>query len=222
MFQTTEIEARRMSNLVTYSGRWRWLLFGERMVTYFRQPPPIPLPRSVEQPPTKIIVPLDALDRLAYLLYDPAHPTFPPTPGKSSPGTSSPSTSGYPYLSVPAWGRSFRYLNWQWYPPPPPLFLDVDDANYSCALYFSDENWGIFRLHMGIFERRVWITIDEPVKPALKASVAEFPALSRPEKSGEVWPDRALVFLPSGSISAAIKVGVYEGEPVCKVRISIN
>ncbi|PVH77501.1 HET-domain-containing protein [Cadophora sp. DSE1049] len=102
-----------------------------------------------------------------------------------------------------------------------PLVRKVVAAGEVAELFFTNEDFGIFALAIGLHENRIWIDVVKPHNHPQNLSIAAFPDISDLMAGPRV--DRISRWLLNGlSVSAAVKVAVEMGMLVYKIDVTVG
>ncbi|MAD81503.1 MAG: hypothetical protein CL912_00935 [Deltaproteobacteria bacterium] len=102
-----------------------------------------------------------------------------------------------------------------------PLTRKAVSAGEVAELFFTNEDFGIFALAIGLDENRIWIDVVQPLNQPQSLSMAAFPEISELLTGPRV--DRISKWLPNGlSVSAAVRVAVNMGMLVYKVDVMVG
>ncbi|KAL5323646.1 hypothetical protein ACEPPN_008186 [Leptodophora sp. 'Broadleaf-Isolate-01'] len=102
-----------------------------------------------------------------------------------------------------------------------PLMRKVVQSGEVAELFFTNEDFGIFALVLGMHESRIWLDIVKPINQARNLGMAEFPDISNLISGPRV--DRISRWLLNGqSVSAAVKIAVVGGMQAYKVDVTVG
>ncbi|KAH7370138.1 heterokaryon incompatibility protein-domain-containing protein [Rhexocercosporidium sp. MPI-PUGE-AT-0058] len=102
-----------------------------------------------------------------------------------------------------------------------PLVRKVVQSGEVAELFFTNEDFGIFALVLGMHGSQIWLDIMKPINQARNLAMAEFPEVCHMMTGSRV--DRISRWLLNGlSVSAAVKIAVEGGMQVYKVDVTVS
>ncbi|EKD15803.1 HET domain protein [Drepanopeziza brunnea f. sp. 'multigermtubi' MB_m1] len=192
LFQTPEWEGRRSNQMFSYKARKP--LFGHRTIIFFPQQPSLQprQPSPAERDPW----PLEQISVPTLALLECGfHPSQRSTPED--------------------------VVRWTQEDVAAPLVRRSVRNGEITELFFTNEDFGVFDLAIGMTDHRLWVDIVLPLNPSQRLSGAEFPG-AREIGIGRK-ADRISRWLRSGlSVSASVKVAVEMGKRIHKVDVIIG
>ncbi|KAK0106226.1 hypothetical protein ONS96_003869 [Cadophora gregata f. sp. sojae] len=105
-----------------------------------------------------------------------------------------------------------------------PLVRNVVAAGEVAELFFTNEDFGLFALAIGLHEKRLWIDVVKPLNHPQNLSMATFPDISdlNPLMAGPRVDCISKWLLNGLSVSASVKVAVHMGMLVYKIDVTVG